>query len=130
MNREFNEVNFKRIVLWQDDEETFTDYGRVLEEGIFKGIITPISWDENDNPLLFSLYNLKTSEDLVLRPTRNPLPLNHLVNKEVLILGKRVADDQLFYRRIILIPKETETNTDNEGPYYNNVLERRFMKVN
>ncbi len=87
----------------------------------FRGIVTPISWDKNDRPIQFSLYECDGNE-YPLKALLDGHLLQTFINKEVIVLGSTMEDSEgneiLYYTSITPIAPQKKTLPQrNNGDY-------------
>lgn len=68
----------------------------------YRGIITPISWDEYDTPVAFSLF-IDQDEELILEPKSPHLQLSlyKFINKEAIVCGSVTNNETLRYNKVM-----------------------------
>ena len=70
-------------------------------KGHYEGVVTPISWDKNGRPKLFSLYR-DNEEELVLHPLHSSISIDIFINKRVVVYGEKVNEQELFFDEVKL----------------------------
>lgn len=81
---EYEKRNWEGIEDLSSRHESLQSYD--TEEYYYEGVITPISWDKNDNPTEYSLY-MKEGLEMHLSPQEKKRCLAEFTNKTVLVKG-------------------------------------------
>jgi hypothetical protein len=71
----------------------------------YKGIVTPISWDEQDRPVGYSLL-MDNDEELVLIPLHKNAKIAKYMNKKVYIFGEKIDRETLGFYDVELVKKK------------------------
>ena len=76
---------------------------------VFEGIVTAISWDKDDIPTSYSLFQYNAEELLLQSPSKN-FNFSLFANKRVQIKGRVVDEHNLICKEIKIIKSPTQSN--------------------